>query len=202
MTNPADQRRNAPPSTMMDVVDRLHDAAHDDHTSFGDIIEGLDRASFVPVLMAPALAVITPLSGIPLFSSFCGILILLVAGQLVFGRHHLWLPHWLMRREVPSDKLRKAAEWLRRPARWIDRQTGKRLSFLVRPPADRLIYLVCALCGAAMPVFELVPFTSSILGAAVTLLALTILLQDGVLALLGLAVIGSAIAAGIYAVQG
>jgi hypothetical protein len=84
-------------------------------------------------------------------------------------------------------------EWTRRPAEWVDRHTGKRLTMLVRPPMDRLIYLACALCGAAMPLLELVPFSSSLLGAAVVLLSLTVLARDGLLALAGFLVIGAAI---------
>ena len=80
---------------------------------------------------------------------------------------------------------------------WLDAHTGKRLSVLVRPPMDRLLHLACVLCGIAMPVLELVPFTSSILGAAVVLLAMTLLVRDGLLAL---AVIGAAIWVGVQVV--
>ena len=47
----------------------------------------------------------------------------------------------IMRREVPSDRLRKAAGSLRKPAGWLDRHTGERLTFLVSPPFDRVTYL-------------------------------------------------------------
>ncbi len=54
--------------------------------------------------------------------------------------------------------------------------------------------LVCLTSGLAMPVFELVPFASSILGCAVGLFSLTLLVRDGALALAGLSIIATAIA--------
>lgn len=174
---------------MRDMLDSLSDSAHGEETSLDDIVEALGQASFVPVLLAPALAVVTPLSGIPLFSSFCGIFIALVAGQSLIGRSHLWLPGWLTRRAVPTKRLKKGIDQLRKPAAWIDRHSGERLTFLVTPPADRLIFLACLLCGMAMPLLEVVPFSSSILGAAVTLMAFTLLARDGLFALLALVVI-------------
>ncbi|MEC7760898.1 MAG: exopolysaccharide biosynthesis protein [Pseudomonadota bacterium] len=197
MTQNANQETAPPPHSMSEVVNRLHDAAAGEETSLGDVVESLGNASFVPVLITPALAVITPLSGIPLVSSLCGLCIALVAGQLLLGRRQLWLPRWLTRRAVPSMQLRDAADWLKRPANWIDKHTGRRLSVLVDPPFDRMIYLACTLCGAIMPVFEVVPFTSSVLGAAVALMSLTLLVRDGLFALLGFGVIGAAVLAAI-----
>lgn len=183
---------DAPITSVRDLLDRLEAAAHDDRTAIRDVLEALGRVSFVPVLMAPALAVTSPLSGIPLFSSFAGITIALVAVQLLVGRDHLWLPGWITRRTVSTEGLCSAIKWLDRPARWIDRHTGRRLAALVAPPFDRLIYLLSALAGLAMPFLEILPFTSSILGAAVSLFALTLLVRDGLLALLGFVVLAAA----------
>lgn len=193
MTGSNPSRTKLTPASISDVIDRLESASETEETSLRDVVSSLGQASFVPVLMAPALAVVSPLSGIPFFSSASGTFIALVAGQLLLGRKHLWLPGWMMRRSVPTDRLKRAVAWARGPARWLDRHTGKRLSMLVRPPMDRLIYLACALCGAAMPLLELVPFSSSLLGAAVALLSLTVLARDGLLALAGFLVIGAAI---------
>ena len=112
MSQSMDAGRGATPSSMQELLDRLDEAATGDETSLEDIIETMGGASFVPVLMVPALAVVTPLSGIPAFSSICGIFIALVAAQSLFGRDHLWLPGWLTRRTVPSDRLRSSMDKL------------------------------------------------------------------------------------------
>lgn len=194
MTDPKDDG----PESMAQVVEELHDAAEGGETSLGHLLSEIEHASFTPVLLAPALAVVTPLSGIPLFSSFCGICIALVSAQMLFGRESLWLPGWLQRRKIPSDKLKSAVKTLRKPARWLDRHSKERLRVLVRPPVDRITHLLCMLCGMAMPVLELVPFSSSILGAAVSLMAMTLLLRDGLFALIGYAFIGCVIAMAFY----
>ncbi|WP_023851107.1 exopolysaccharide biosynthesis protein [Ponticoccus alexandrii] len=191
-------RDDARPQTMTEVIEELHDAAQEDETSLGHLLSEVEHASFTPVLLAPALAVVTPLSGIPLFSSLCGLCIALVSAQMLFGRESLWLPQWLQRRKIPSDKLKSAVKTLRKPARWLDRHSRERLRVLVRPPFDRITHLLCLLCGLAMPMLELVPFSSSILGAAVSLMAMTLLLRDGLFALTGYAFILGVIGLAIY----
>lgn len=183
--------------SVTDVVDRMESAASGEKTTLREVVAALGEASFVPVLMAPALAVVSPLSGIPVFSSICGLTIALVAGQALFNRDHLWLPDWLMRRRISSSSLRKATRWLHKPAGFLDRQSRARLEFLVHRPFTWITVLVCMLCGLAMPFLELFPFTSSILGGAVTLFSLSLLVRDGLIAAFGYASVGAAIWVGL-----
>lgn len=97
----------------------------------GKMAEELGQNSLPAVLALPALAAVTPLSGIPMLSSACGV----------------------------------------------------------------MICLICLICGALMPLLEVVPFTSSLLGAAVGLLAVAMLTRDRLIALLTLGGIGTAAAA-------
>lgn len=179
--------------SVIDVVERIEGAANGEKTRLEEITAAMGEASFVPVLMAPALAVVSPLSGVPLFSSTCGILIALVSLQMLLNRDHIWLPGFIMHRQVPSDRLRNAAKWLKKPARWLDRHSRERMRFLVKRPFDWITEAACLLCGLAMPFLELVPFSSSTLGAAVVLFSLALLVRDGlytVFAIAFLALIG------------
>ena len=98
----------AGPSSVSEIVDSLGDAATGEKTSLREAIESLGEASFVPVLMAPALAVVTPLSGIPLFSSICGALIALVSIQMLLNRDHLCEPqHGFSSRRVYHASLER-----------------------------------------------------------------------------------------------
>ncbi|MBC9248455.1 exopolysaccharide biosynthesis protein [Paracoccus sp. 11-3] len=167
----------------------------DDKTSIRDMVEALGYASLLPTLMVVAMAVVSPLSGIPLFSSICGVLIALTSVELLIRRKHLWLPGFLMRRQVSSRKLANAYRWAEGPARWLDRVSRPRLQFLVRRPLVWIAQIACLLAGAVMPFLELVPFTSSILGLAVFLMGFGMLVRDGLFALLGLLVIAALVGA-------
>lgn len=162
------------------------------------LTEELGHNSLAAVLAVPALAVASPLSGVPLFSSACGVLICLVSGQMLLGRPHLWLPDWLGRRKIRGGKANKALSAMRGIADWLDRHSAERLTVVLSQPFVSVIRLICLLCGALMPALEIVPFTSSILGAAVGLLAVSMLTRDGLIAVLTLAALGCA-AAGLAA---
>ncbi|MER5171923.1 exopolysaccharide biosynthesis protein [Thioclava sp. GXIMD2076] len=188
--------------SVTDIVRTIDSRAQGvDRLRIEDILGSLGGASFVPVLLVPALFVVSPLSGIPLFSSACGILIALISAQMLLGRRHLWLPGLLTNRHIAGDKLRKATDKLQGVARWMDSHTRERLRFFTHRPFRWVTQAACLLCGAAMPFLELVPFSSSILGVAVTLLALSLLVRDGLIALIGLCFIGMAVGVGYWAIS-
>lgn len=173
-----------------DLLGRVRQIADGDRVSVAAITTALGRDSLPPNLMIPALAVVSPLSGVPLFSSICGLLIALISAQMLMGRDRVWLPGFLMRRQVSGARLRNALDWMRRPAAFLDRVTEVRLTPLVRRPMRWVTELICLCCGLAMPFLELVPFTSSLMGVVVSLLAFGMLARDGAFALLGIMAIG------------
>lgn len=161
-----------------------------ERTRLRDVIDSLGRDSFIPQLMIPALAVVSPLSGVPLFSSLCGITIALVSAQMLAQRQRIWLPRWLLEKEIDSKRLLSAATRMKRPAGWLDRITRNRLRVLVWPPVLWIAQALCLACGLMMPFLELVPFTSSILGTVVLLLSFGMLARDGLFTLMGFVMIG------------
>ncbi|MEO1910867.1 MAG: exopolysaccharide biosynthesis protein [Paracoccus sp. (in: a-proteobacteria)] len=176
--------------SITDLVDRVNKASTGDQTSVAQIVAALGPSSFLPNLMIPALAVVSPLSGVPLFSSICGLTIALVAVQMLIQRDHIWLPDFLMRKHLRTDRVRKATDWMRKPARFLDRITKERLRLLVHRPFLWVTQAICLICGLMMPFLELVPFTSSIMGFVVCLFAFGMLARDGLFTLLGLGALG------------
>ncbi|MEX5728225.1 hypothetical protein Ga0609869_001578 [Rhodovulum iodosum] len=174
----------APVTTVLEEVAAV---ARDDVVSIRALFEALGTASYAPLMMAPALAVVSPLSGIPGFSSLCGITISIFAAQMAVRRRHVWAPRWLMQRRIRARQVRHAVDWLRRPAAWLERIARPRLAALVTPPLLRLLQVLCLVAGLAMPFLELVPFSSSLLGASVVMLSVAMLTKDGLLALAGMA---------------
>ncbi|TYC53464.1 exopolysaccharide biosynthesis protein [Rhodobacterales bacterium] len=176
-----------------EVIDRTCEVARRKEVSVGHILGAFGQAGFPPLLFVPALAVVTPLSGIPAFSSLCGIMIFLIAGQWMIGRTRVWIPRWLRTRRLSGARLREAIEKVRPAADWLDRHSRKRLRFLFHRPLRYLLPVTCMMFGAMMPLLEFVPFSSSFLGAAVCLIAFSLITRDGLYALIALVPVGGVI---------
>lgn len=181
-----------------DLVDQASLALNGRSSSVGDIVDALGKAGYTPLLIIPSLALVSPLSGIPGFTSVCGMLIALVSLQQMLHRSSLWLPGWIRHASVDSDRAKRVIGWLYLPARWLDRISCDRLKGLVRYPLVLIPQALCLLCGLAMPLLELIPFTSSILGALIFVMAAGIFAGDGLLVLAGM--LATTAAAGAIAV--
>ncbi len=168
-----------------DIVDRLERVADRERLTVADVLDAFGPTAFLPVMLIPALLVVSPLSGIPLFSSLCGLTIALVAVQMLAGRSRLWLPGKIRRREIEGARLRHGAGRLQGLADWIDRNAQGRFPLLVGRRAQRFVIAACLLAGATMPLLEIVPFSSSVLGLSVVLLCSGLLTGEGLFVLAG-----------------
>lgn len=175
------------PHRVRDVIERLDRLTDRDRLSLGDIVAAFGRTSFLPLLLVPALLVISPLSGIPGLSSLCGLTIALIAAQMAARRAQVWLPGMLGRKTVAGARVHRGMDRLRGAADWLDRHTGDRLAWMTYQPFALIAQLGCLLSGLAMPFLELVPFSSSILGTATVLFVVGLLVHDGLFVLGGLA---------------
>lgn len=175
-----------PTNSVTGIIEKSVEIAHGrDTICVSEVIDSLGTQVLLSMLLLPALAVVTPLSGIPGLSSLCGIIIALVGLQLLWGRKTIWLPDWIMRRELPAARLEKTVKWLNGLAKWCDKISRQRLLFLVQKPGAILAQLICVLSGAAMPFLELIPFSSSMLGSAVSLFAVGLVMRDGLFVFVG-----------------
>ncbi len=175
--------------TMEDILDVVSEAGQGEIITVADVVKEIGEDAFAPLMLVPALIAITPLSGIPGLSTFCGLMIALIAVQMVLMRSSLWLPAFIMRRSITRKRLDKAQSWLKKPARFVDRLTKARLCFLVKPPFSLLPAIICLMLGLMMPVMEFIPFSATIAATAVSLFALAFITEDGLLGLFGLGVI-------------
>lgn len=174
------------------ILDLLEESVADGAVDARELLNALGRRALVPAMILPSLLIVSPLSAIPLFSTVCGFAILIVALQGVFGRTQPWLPRFILDRSLPPERTRKAITTMRRLTGWLDRLSRRRLSFLVRTPLNRLLYLSCAVAAACIPFLELVPMSSTTIGAGVLLISVGILTRDGIFALLGMGFFGLA----------
>jgi len=187
MTDPSDTDQE-PPGELGEIISSLRKVDEAKSPSVRDFVEHFGQASFGALLLVPAIIIASPASGIPGLPSVGGLIIALIAIQMVFGRDHVWLPEWMMTRRVDGAKFDRALDFMRRPVRWIDHITRPRLRWLLRWPMVLPLQLLCVFCGLAMPFMEMLPLTASIAALAVLFVALAILADDGLLALVGVAI--------------
>lgn len=172
-------------NSLAGLIDRIVHVSENEQVKVKDLVEAIGEASFTPLLLIPAVAVATPLSGIPLFSTSMGLLIFLVASQMLLRCDHLWLPLWLLQRHAKGSRTKVAFEKSRPVMVWLDKHTHERLGFLLHRPLIFLPQVLCVVTGMLMPFFEFIPFSSSLAGIAVALLAFGMLARDGLFIALG-----------------
>jgi hypothetical protein len=179
---------NGPITTLEELLDRLRDTARKvDPVSVSDILATTGRRSFGLLLLVPGIIVLSPLSGIPGLPSMFAIIVLLIAVQLLLRRPYVWLPEWLLRRRVPSHRMKQALHVLRPMARLIDRVIRPRLTQLTRGIALYAVAALCVVIAVTMPPLELIPFANSMAGAVLTTFGVALIGHDGVVVIIALA---------------
>jgi hypothetical protein len=168
------------------LFDRLCDTTGQDKVAIKDVVTAIGGRGMIPFLLVPAFLTATPLSGIPGVSATAGIIIALVSFRMLLGYDTLPLPRWVERRSVDGQRLDKVLEKSRPVVNWIDRHARQRWDWLFRRPVIWVPQGLCLASGLCMPFLEFIPFTSSIVAAGVCLLALAMLVRDGVIFLLAL----------------
>lgn len=170
---------------LQQMLERMSQAADEKgRVSFGSIVESVGRRSFGPLLLMVGVILASPLSGLPGMPTTMGLLVLLISVQLLFKREFFWLPRWMLKREIDASKVHRAVRWLRSPSRFIDSLLRPRLQVFINGFSSYLISIICTAVALAMPVMELVPFSASGAGVALSAFGLALIAHDGLLALI------------------
>ncbi len=171
--------------------------------------ERLTVREIMAILQDRAFALLIVLLGIPNclpmpppIPLVCGLLLALVAIQIVFGRDAPWLPRQLLNRSVARTDVERAVGRAMPAFRRLERFSRPRMAFLDTPIAMRLMGLV--LLVLALGLLFAPPFVGQIpLGLAVCLVGLGLVERDGLVVLGGVAIgsIGLTLSLGyVYAV--
>lgn len=186
------------PHNINDILDQLETLADErDRVSLGDAVEAFGNRSYGPFLLVPALIEISPIGSIPGLPTVLAAVIILFAAQMVWGRQHLWLPGFLKRRSAKAETVRKATDKLRGIARWTDRWFHGRLPALTGGVFVRIAAAASIALALTVPPLELLPFASTAPMAAIAAFGLALLVRDGVLMIVAIALAGVTIAVGV-----
>lgn len=136
-----------------------------------------------------------PLFSIPGFTTITGIPIILLGGQLLFAREHIWLPERIRHRKLTSPKLWHWLEKILPSLQKIEHYLKPRIPQLSEIPMRQLLGLVFMFVGTllALPI----PLINFPAGFTMFVLALGLVERDGLVisaALSTMALIGIGIA--------
>ena len=173
-------------TNLEDLLDELSAASENtEEISVVDVQDTVGHRSFAPLLAAFGMIVMTPVGGIPGAPTIFGIIVILVAGQILIGQQSLWLPSVIRNRSIPADKLKAGTEKLRPIARRVDLVFRPRWTILTEGRALYAIALACVLLGFMLPPLEFIPMGAAVPAMAITVFALALMANDGLMAMLG-----------------
>lgn len=193
-------RQNHQKESLEDLLDWLNAAGSEPsaRVSVGDILDAIGYRSFGPLLLVIGLLTLSPLGDIPGTPTVMAVLLILITGQLLMKRKSIWLPRWLLKRSVSQKKFQTSLGWMRRPAQFADHWLRPRLTILTAGAARYAIASVCLVIALAMPPMELMPFTATTAGIALSCFGLALTLDDGLMVVVAFAFIAITAAIAIY----
>ncbi|MEN3282673.1 MAG: hypothetical protein V7607_3813 [Solirubrobacteraceae bacterium] len=117
------------------------------------------------------------------------IIAVLLAGQLIVGRHHIWLPKRWRGLELAGDRQQRFIGGLMRMIRRLERISKPRLSFLFDHRLSNIVFGVLVI-GGCLGAFLAPPFTGldTLPALGVVLLSLAVLLEDFALVIAALVI--------------
>lgn len=177
----------------------LHGIAHGgtgERVPFGELVAAMRNRAFGVLFLLLGLPNCLPMPpGVPML---LGIMLALVAAQMLIGRDELWLPGWLARRGLARRDLqrvvRRSEPWIRR----LERLAKPRYYLLSSAPARRVVGAVGVVLGLAL--LLPIPLIGNIpLGIPICILGLGLIERDGLVILAGYVatVLGIGVMAGL-----
>jgi hypothetical protein len=171
------------------VSEQLADwLASDGEKTVASLIELFEEKSFailfVVLLGVPALPL--PTGGA---THVFEIIAILLAGQLVAGRDHIWLPRRWRELQLAGDRQQRFLAALMRMIRRLERISRPRLRFLFDHRLSNIVFGVLVI-GGCLGAFLAPPFTGldTLPALGVVLLSLGVLLEDFAIVVAGLVV--------------
>ncbi|WP_286790608.1 MULTISPECIES: exopolysaccharide biosynthesis protein [unclassified Pseudomonas] len=159
-----------------------------DKVSVGDIKREIGQRSYGPFLFVPSIIEISPVGGVPGASTFFALIVAVFALQMLFGRNHFWMPQFLAKRSIKSQKIESGLNKVRKVIRGLDKVIRPRLGWATQKTFVRLIAAICLILTTSVPPLEFIPFASLAPFSAICLFGLGLTAKDGVVVLLGMAV--------------
>ena len=162
----------------------------------GDLMASLRTRAFGLSLILFGLPNLLPIPGLPILT---GIILALLAVQIVLGRDVPWLPARIAGTTLPRERLHQVMARTLPLLRWIERVTKPRFALAAGPTARRVVGLTVLVLAVLLIILPIPWIGSMPQGLALCVLGLGLTERDGVLVTAGfvLAAVATAVGAGI-----
>lgn len=164
------------------LLRRLADDGGDAGLTLHEIRDRLDERAYGLLILLLSIPCLVPgLYGVP---QVVGLIVILLAGQMLVGREEPWLPRWFLNLRCKGSWLKAMADFAETKLGWIDRLSRPRLRRFADEPGEKLaaVFMILATVTIVMPLTNTIP------SIALALLSVGLIQRDGLFVLAGCAV--------------
>lgn len=164
------------------LLRRLADDGGDAGLTLHEIRDRLDERAYGLLILLLSIPCLVPgLYGVP---QVVGLIVILLAGQMLVGREEPWLPRWFLNLRCKGSWLKAMADFAETKLGWIDRLSRPRLRRFADGPGEKLaaVFMILATVTIVMPLTNTIP------SIALALLSVGLIQRDGLFVLAGCAV--------------
>jgi hypothetical protein len=154
----------------------------DEHVGFGDIVRVLGDSTPGFLLLLLALPAFIP-TGLPIAVP-AGAAMMVIGGLMMLGRTEITMPSWLAHRSVTRAQFGYLVKYTAPVMTWVERLLKPRLPSMLKRRQLRFVGIMVAVNGFL--IFLPIPFGNTIPALAVMVMALGMMLGDGVAILVGI----------------
>lgn len=164
------------------LLRRLADDGGDRGLTLREIRDRMDERAYGLLILLLSIPCLVPgLYGVP---QVVGVIIILVAAQLVVGREEPWLPVWMLNLRAKGSWLKAMADFAESRLGWVDRLSRPRLSRFATGAGEKLAAAFMILATLTI----VLPMTNTIPSVALALLSVGLIQRDGLFVIGGAAI--------------
>lgn len=170
--------------SLSELIKDVQDKIPQHELSFSELLEAFHERGFGLILLLFALPMALPIPVPPGLNIALATPLILLTAQQLYGRRTIWLPQRIRQKKFSSgalkDMLDKAQPWIHK-IEWLIRP---RLAFITQGVCSHFI----GFCGLlmALAICVPIPLTNTVPSLGIALMAIGVLMRDGLAVLTGI----------------
>ncbi|MDH5722098.1 MAG: exopolysaccharide biosynthesis protein [Alphaproteobacteria bacterium] len=173
-------------NSISDIFRKLDETLSAERVSVDHLLEALHERGFGFLLLLFAAPMALPIPVPPVINVMLASPMILLTAQQAIGRHTIWLPQWMRKKDIPREKMSKMINGL---LPWFDR-----LESIVKP---RMKFITSGVFSHLIGFFGLImalavciplPLTNTVPSLGIALMSIGVISRDGLAVILGAAI--------------